>query len=104
MFKDSYTEFIFVRTYARWLEEQGRRETWNETVCRYGDYFIKRVPSSKKNEFHEATEAIRRFDVMPSMRALWTAGKALDRENVAAFNCAYVAVDSPGCSVRFSTS
>ena len=106
--------FVYVRTYSRFLDEAGRRETWDETVSRYQDFMMRRVPESKKFEFKRACEAILNLDVMPSMRALWTAGPALERENVAAFNCTMLALDHPkafsemlyllmnGCGVGFS--
>lgn len=94
-FPDAYTEFIYLRTYARWVDELGRRENWDETIDRYLGYFLQRVPDAKKAEYTKAVEAIRGFRVMPSMRALWCAGRALDRENIAGFNCSYLAVDNP---------
>lgn len=107
-------EFVFVRTYARFLDEKARRETWDETVARYQTFMLKRVPEAKKFEFKRACQAIAALDVMPSMRALWTAGPALERENAAGFNCTMLAMDHPkafsealyllmnGCGVGFS--
>ena len=93
-FPTIYQEFIYKRTYARWLEDQGRRENWNETVARYEDCLGKKVPSNKKYDWHQACDAIRNLEVMPSMRSLWTAGPALERENVSGFNCAYAEISS----------
>lgn len=93
-FKSSYEQLIYVRTYSKWVESLGRREYWEETVDRYKDFFEQRVPENKKTEFCEICESIKRFDIVPSMRALWTAGKALERENVAGFNCASLVIDS----------
>lgn len=93
-FPTEYQEFIYKRTYSRWLEDEKRRENWEETVSRYEHFFGKRVPSEKKGEFNEAMGNIRNLNVMPSMRALWTAGPALDRENIAGYNCAYLAVNN----------
>lgn len=89
----SYERFIHQSRYARWLEEEGRRETWEETVKRYCDFWDKRFP----NLFPYATlkGAIQNVEVVPSMRALMTAGPALDRDEVAGYNCSYVAVDHP---------
>lgn len=98
-FPTSYQEFIHLRTYSRWLENQGRRETWGETVNRYAEFFSKRVPPSYDNyfrdEFIHAMEAVYNLDVMPSMRAMWTAGEALEKENVTGYNCSYTVIDSP---------
>ena len=92
---DDYSKFIHKSRYARWREEDGRRETWGETVTRYIDFFKKRVPDSILPVLDSAQQSILALDVMPSMRALMTAGKALDETNVAAFNCCFVAVDDP---------
>lgn len=88
-----YQEFIYKRTYSRFLHDQNRRETFDESVQRYHDFFVPRIPEQWLDEWKEATDAILRLEVMPSMRALWTAGEALDRENLAGFNCAYLAVN-----------
>jgi len=81
---NSYQQFIYLRTYSRWLAAQGRRETWKETVQRYTNFF--NVP--------EAFQFIYNFEVMPSMRALWAAGYALERDNIAGYNCGYLPIDS----------
>lgn len=83
----TYSQFIYKRTYARWLEDQGRRENWHETVARYEDCLGKKVPSNKKYDWHQACDAIRSLEVMPSMRSLWAAGPALERENMCSYNC-----------------
>jgi len=88
-----YQQFIHLSRYARWLPETQRRETWDETVNRYRDFFIKRVPNKLFKEFYEAIEMVRNLEVMPSMRCLMTAGPALERDNVAGYNCAYAAID-----------
>jgi len=93
LFKSSFEEFIYVRTYSRWLDKLKRRENWTETVNRYQEFMEKRVPEAYKEQFAEAIQSIVDFNVMPSMRSLWTAGKALERENTSGFNCAYTAVD-----------
>ena len=89
-----YQDFIYLRTYSRWVDDLNRRETWPETVDRYHKFFEKRVPESKTSEFCAACDAIKNLEVMPSMRALWTAGQALQNENIAGYNCAFVAVDN----------
>ena len=93
---DAYQSYIHKSRYARYLPEEGRRETWEETVQRYVQFF-KDKGHLKAKEAEELYEAIHNLDVMPSMRALMTAGGAgaLDRDNVAGFNCAYLAIDSP---------
>jgi ribonucleoside-triphosphate reductase len=95
----NYQEFIYKSRYSRWLPEEGRRENWNETVDRYISFFKKHLKDNhgfdlgSKGEMLK--EAIVNLEVMPSMRALMTAGKALERDHVAGYNCAYTSVDSP---------
>ena len=87
-----YEDYIAISRYARYLPEQKRREVWGETVARYVDFFKDRFdlePSLSSNIYH----AIYHKDVMPSMRCLMAAGEAISRENIAAYNCAYIAVD-----------
>jgi len=95
-----YQNFIATSRYARWLDDEGRRETWGETVTRYVDYIWERT--NVDNIMHERTKkkiwnAIYNLEVMPSMRALMTAGKALDRDNTAGYNCSYLPVDDVKC-------
>lgn len=96
---DNYQKFIHKSRYARWLEDKGRRESWEETVRRLVSYYTKQV-EDKVDLFETGTEedlyrAIYNLDVMPSMRAMMTAGPALDRCHVPAYNCAYLPIDSP---------
>lgn len=93
-FNDTFQDFIYFRTYSRWVEEKGRREFWSESVQRYENFFIKKVPNAKKNEFKMACKALLATEVMGSMRALWTAGKALEREHLCLYNCSYTPIDS----------
>lgn len=94
-FPSQYEEFIYKSRYARWDEDKGRRENWDETVDRLVDYYVKKVSSHiATEEAVELWEAIHNLEVMPSMRALMTAGPALDRCHVPAYNCAYLPVDS----------
>jgi ribonucleoside-diphosphate reductase alpha chain len=93
-----YQSFIHKSRYARWLDEEGRRENWDETVDRYFDYMTKWVEEKHnlaitKPELDELREAVLNLEVMPSMRALMTAGAALERNHIAAFNCTYVPLD-----------
>ena len=90
----SYSAFIHASRYARWLEDEQRRETWDETVNRYVSYW-KDKGMIGSNEATRFKKAISNLEVVPSMRALMTAGPALDRDNVAGFNCAYLAINDP---------
>lgn len=95
-FPSSYEEFIFKSRYARWIEEEQRREEWDETVRRLVSYYGNATGyAGKVDTWVELQEAIYNLEVMPSMRALMTAGPAMDRCNVPAYNCAYLPVDSP---------
>ena len=87
-----YESFIHKSRYARYLWEEGRRETWEETVLRYVNFWKDKGMINDK-EGIEIANAIENLEVMPSMRSLMTAGPALDRDNMAGFNCSYIAVD-----------
>lgn len=87
-----YSDYIHKSRYARYVDSENRRETWEETVSRYVEYFNGRV-SLPSSTWDDVFRAIRDHDIMPSMRALMTAGPALDRDNVAGYNCAYVPID-----------
>lgn len=97
---DVYQQFIHLSRYARWRDDLGRRESWTETVDRYVDYMADTV---ERNNGYEVTDVLKddlrnvivNREVLPSMRALMTAGPALERENVAGYNCAFLAVDDP---------
>lgn len=91
---DLYQQYIHKSRYARYLPEQNRRESWKETVERYTGYWTQKGLITKEEE-SELFEAIFNMEVMPSMRAMMTAGEALDRDNVAGFNCSYITIDSP---------
>ena len=91
---DVYQSYIHKSRYARYLPDEQRRETWDETVDRYISYFKNRGSLDDKTG-EELREAITNLEVMPSMRALMTAGDALDRDNVAGFNCSYLPIDHP---------
>lgn len=90
-----YQNFISLSRYARWLPEESRRENWSETVARYINYFRDRTSGLPLRDevYDELESAILNLDVMPSMRALMTAGEALDRDNVAGFNCSYLVIN-----------
>lgn len=93
-----YNAFIAKSRYARFREDLGRRENWDETVSRYMDWFDKQSRRNgyifTKEEFEEVHSAILNLEVMPSMRCLMTAGEALERDNVAGYNCSYLAIDN----------
>ena len=96
----SYQEFIHLSRYSRWLPEKSRRETWDETVARYFDFFTEHLKETvdftlTKSLRDELEQAVLGLRVMPSMRCVMTAGEALKRENIAGYNCSYVAVDRP---------
>ena len=99
MLPTDYQSFIHQSRYSRWLEE-GRRETWEETVTRllnfYRDFIKKNHAYSMPKEIHtDLYVAMVKLNIMPSMRAMMTAGDALDRNHIAAYNCSYLPVDSP---------
>ena len=87
-----YQEFIALSRYSRWLPEDERRETWDETVKRVLDYHNDRFPKEVGPIYEELYQAVYNLDVMPSMRTMMTAGPALDKDNVAAFNCSYLTI------------
>ena len=89
-----YQAFIHTSRYARWLEKENRRESWPETVQRYMDNIVH--PKLGKDTYvNSIRDAILNLEVMPSMRAMMTAGPALDRDNTAGYNCSYLPVDDP---------
>ena len=90
-----YQTFIATSRYARWIEDKGRRETWSETVQRYTDYLYSKDINLTKQDWDDIEGAILELEVMPSMRALMTAGDAADRDNTCIYNCSYLAVDHP---------
>jgi len=90
-----YQQYIHKSRYARYLPELNRREHWQETVQRYVDYMFDKVGVDDASLKKEVFNAIFNLEVMPSMRALMTAGKALDRDNVAGYNCSYLPIDDP---------
>ena len=99
MLPTEYQNYIAISRYARWIEKENRRETWSETVERYVSYMqgrYEKLTNKKldKKERDRWIDAITTLKVMPSMRALMTAGAALDKDNVAGFNCSYVAIDN----------
>jgi len=90
-----YQAFIHMSRYSRWLETENRRENWGETVDRLISFFRQNVKGVDEKSWEDIHEAILSLQVMPSMRALMTAGKALERENIAGYNCSYIPIDNP---------
>lgn len=89
---DPFRSFISKSRYARWIEEYGRRETWEETVTRYVDFFAQKVGLTPEEKEY-TKQSILLHKTMPSMRAIMTAGEALERSNVAGYNCSFIAID-----------
>ena len=95
-FSSPYSEYIFYQFYSRWVPELGRRETWIETVDRYMAYMKENMEDKlSKAEYEEVRQAILNQDICPSMRLLWSAGKACRQSNVWAYNCSYIAPTCP---------
>lgn len=91
-FRNELAEFIYYRTYSRWLDREGRRETWIESVDRYMNFMRENLRDKlTEGEYSEIREAILRQEVMPSMRLMWGAGSAARKTNVCAYNCSYIA-------------
>ncbi|MDD5318472.1 MAG: ATP cone domain-containing protein [Candidatus Pacebacteria bacterium] len=114
-FRNPLGEFIYYRTYSRWIEEEGRRETWVETVDRYISFMRENLGSKlKESEYKEVREAIFKHEAMPSMRLLQFAGPAARKNHSCAYNCSFTAPQSfqdfaeimflsmSGCGVGFS--
>ena len=96
----NYQSFIHMSRYSRWLEEEQRRETWEETIDRYLSFMVNHLRHNYTydlfgEELSEIRNAMLNLEVLGSMRALMTAGPALARENVAGYNCSYLPIDSP---------
>ena len=87
-----FQSFIFISRYSRWLPSHNRRESWDECVDRWWNYFTDKVPSL--SERPDVKEAILNLEVLPSMRSLMTAGLALDHDNTCLYNCSYLPIDS----------
>jgi ribonucleoside-triphosphate reductase (thioredoxin) len=114
-FKNSLGEFIYYRTYSRWIEEEGRRETWTETVDRYMSFMKENLGAKlKEAEYKEVRDGIFYHEAMPSMRLLQFAGPAARRNHACAYNCSFSApqtfqdfaeimfLSMSGCGVGFS--
>jgi len=89
-----YQDFIHLSRYSRWMDDKGKRESWEETVTRYFDFFVEHLSENhnhkvSKKERDELQTAVINLEIMPSMRALMTAGEALKRDNIAGYNCSF---------------
>ena len=95
--ENDYRKFIATSRYARWLDEENRRETWEETVGRYVNNIVERALLAEEGSLlaEEIRYSILNCDVMPSMRSMMTAGEAAERDNTCMFNCAYTPVEKP---------
>ena len=89
MFKNEVAEFIYKRTYSRWLEEEGRREDWPETIERLVGFLISKRPDIPEKTINKIRKYMTEFAVMPSMRFLWAAGPAAEFDNTCIYNCAF---------------
>lgn len=99
-FRNPLAEFVYYRTYSRWIDAENRRETWIETVNRYVDYMYEVLGDKLASlEYDQIRSSILSMEVMPSMRLMWAAGKAVKQTNVCAFNCAFIA---PNCTQDFA--
>ena len=94
---DQYQEYIAASRYARFQDDKGRRETWPETVTRFTEYVFSHTPAITNNAELKAElyNSIVNLELMPSMRAMMTAGKSADRDNTCVYNCSYLPVDDP---------
>ena len=91
-FRNPLAEFVYYRTYAKWMPEEGRRETWIETVDRYMDFMKDNINGKLSSaEYSEIKEAVLKQEAMPSMRLLQFAGPAARKTNVCAYNCSFIA-------------
>ncbi len=99
-FNSYYSEFIYKSRYARWLDSEKRRENWDETVTRYMNFMKESLRDSHGYDldndlYNRLWAGIYNLKVVPSMRALMTSGPALNRDNTAGYNCAYLPIDDP---------
>jgi len=100
MLPTPYQQFIHKSRYARWLDDEQRRENWDETVFRYTNFMRNQVHGKHQyvisnTDLFDIEQAILGQEIMPSMRAMMTAGPALARDNICGYNCSYIPVDSP---------
>ena len=95
-----YQTYIAKSRYSRFLDDKGRREHWEETVTRYFNFMEKHLKDKHQYTLspalrYELEQAVTNLEVMPSMRSIMTAGEALERQNIAGYNCSYLPIDDP---------
>jgi len=93
MFKNEVAEFIYKRTYSRWLEEEGRRENWPETIERFISFVISERPDIPEKTVNKIRRYMMEFSVMPSMRFLWASGPAAKKDNTTIYNCSFAKIN-----------
>ena len=94
MFKNEVSEFIYKRTYSRWIEEEARREDWPETIERFIGFIISERPDIPEKTINKIRKYMTEFTVMPSMRFLWAAGSAAKKDNTCIYNCSFAKINS----------
>ena len=94
MFKNNVAEFIYKRTYSRWIEEEDRREDWPETIERFISFVISERPEIPEKTINKIRKYMTEFSVMPSMRFLWAAGPAAKADNTCIYNCSFAKINS----------
>ena len=94
MFKNEVAEFIYKRTYSRWMEEENRREDWPETIERFIGFIISERPDIPEKTVNKIRKYMIGFAVMPSMRFLWAAGPAAKADNTTIYNCSFAKINS----------
>ena len=93
LFKNEVAEFIYKRTYSRWLEEENRREDWPETIERFIGFVISERPDIPEKTISKIRKYMTEFAVMPSMRFLWAAGPAAKFDNTCIYNCSFAKIN-----------
>jgi len=91
---DQFQGFVVTRSYCKWQEDFGRRETWEECIDRYYDYFGNRFPEIQGEEWDEIRLSTLNREVFPSMRALMTAGSAAEVDDTCLYNCSYLPINT----------
>lgn len=97
MFQNDAAEFVYMRTYSRWIDEEKRRETWPETVARYIKFIKEQRPNVPAKVLRKIQSQMLNFGVLPSMRLLWAAGPAAARDNTCIYNCSYLDINDLDC-------
>ena len=93
MFKNTVAEFIYKRTYSRWIPEEERREDWPETIERYITFLNSKIDNIPPKTVRKIRQYMLEFAVMPSMRMLWAAGEAAEKDNTCIYNCSFAKIN-----------